>query len=77
MTAGAEAAGRTEAETRMALGLAARGGLCGRCRLARLVENARGSRFVLCESPETAKYPGQPVLSCPWFERPAGDVGRI
>lgn len=68
---------RTEAEQQMALGLAARGGLCARCRFSRLVENDRGSAFVLCGHPEPPKYPGQPVLTCVGFERPGGDVGRV
>jgi len=68
---------RTEAETRMALGLAARGGLCGRCRFPRLVENDRGSTFVLCTHPDLPRYPAQPVITCGAFERPEGDVGRV
>lgn len=67
---------RSRAQVRTALGLAARGGLCGRCRFPRLIETCRGSAFVLCTHPGQPRYPTVPVLSCPAFEREDGGVGR-
>jgi hypothetical protein len=35
----------------------------------RVVQNRRGSRFVLCQNEAIAlKYPPQPVLECPGYE---------
>lgn len=49
------------------------GGLCARCRHARCIESDRGSVFVLCglarEDGRFSRYPPQPVVSCPGFER--------
>ena len=46
--------------------------LCERCRWLREVISGKGSRFLLCELARTdarfAKYPPQPVGSCPGFE---------
>ncbi len=42
-------------------------GLCGNCKHAGPVQNARGSRFVLCQAHRThqlPKYPALPVLQC-------------
>lgn len=50
------------------LGIAARGGLCGRCARARLVESDKGTDYLLCEDPELPKYPTLPVLTCGFFE---------
>jgi hypothetical protein len=45
-----------------------RAGLCANCRLARRVESARGSKFILCElsasDPAFPKYPRLPVIEC-------------
>jgi hypothetical protein len=36
----------------------------------RPVENRRGSRFVLCRNEAIAvKYPRQPVIECPGYDR--------
>ena len=51
-----------------ALVRAARGGLCGGCRHARLVRSSHESVFVRCTRPELPKYQGQPVLRCGYFE---------
>lgn len=41
----------------------------------REIVSGRGSRFVLCkkaqEDPRFAKYPPQPLLACPGYERRA------
>ena len=54
--------------------------LCERCRWLREVISGKGSRFLLCErsrvDPQFAKYPPQPVASCPGFEPTAGDPPR-
>lgn len=51
-------------------------GLCGRCRWARVVESARGSRFLRCaRSDDDDRYPryrALPVLTCPGFEERGG-----
>jgi len=51
----------------------ARFGLCPRCRHVKTVTSERGSTFLLCrksaEDPRYPKYPPQPVVSCPGFER--------
>jgi hypothetical protein len=60
-------------EDRLALIKAARGGLCGVCRWAKLVRSSRASLFALCSHPELPRYPGQPVLSCALFEEVAGE----
>ena len=43
-------------------------GLCARCRHARDVTSARGSRFVLCGwsavEPQYPRYPPLPVIAC-------------
>jgi len=43
-------------------------GLCGDCQHARLIESAKGSRFLLCRLSESdarfPKYPRLPVLRC-------------
>jgi hypothetical protein len=47
-------------------------GLCRDCLHRRLVETARGSRFVLCErsriDPRFPRYPALPVVGCAGFE---------
>ena len=47
-------------------------GLCFDCRFARLVENRRGSAFLMCEraktDPEYVKYPHLPVALCKGYE---------
>ncbi|HEV3481392.1 MAG TPA: hypothetical protein VGR97_03595 [Candidatus Acidoferrales bacterium] len=52
-----------------------RAGLCAKCRFARRIESARGSKFILCElsasDPAFPKYPRLPVIECP------GYVGRV
>lgn len=58
-------------EDRLDLIRAARSGLCGVCRWARLVRSSRGSLFVMCSHPELPRYGAQPVLSCARFERVA------
>jgi len=49
-----------------------RNGLCDSCRHQRLVPNARGSVFSLCErsrhDPGYPRYPRIPVLACPGHE---------
>ena len=51
-------------------------GLCGSCSFARVIENARDSRFYLCRRAETdpayRKYPRLPVPACEGFERRGG-----
>ncbi|MBI3732317.1 MAG: hypothetical protein HY259_02530 [Chloroflexi bacterium] len=46
-------------------------GLCGQCHYCRLVKNARGSQFYLCQfseiDPRYARYPRLPVLRCEAF----------
>lgn len=56
-----------DADDRAALARAARGGLCGACRHARLVRTSRDSVFARCTHPEPPKYPPQPVLRCAAF----------
>lgn len=42
--------------------------LCESCVFMRLVENRRGSRFLLCLNDMIqTKYPRQPVLACPGY----------
>lgn len=47
--------------------------LCARCRHVETITSARGSTFLRCglqrSDPRFPKYPPQPVLSCPGFER--------
>ncbi|MCI0706079.1 MAG: hypothetical protein L0Y80_01160 [Ignavibacteriae bacterium] len=47
-------------------------GLCSHCANARVIENPRGSTFILCtlseSDPRFPKYPRLPVLSCDGFE---------
>jgi hypothetical protein len=47
-------------------------GLCARCQHVRVIENRRGSRFLLCErsteDPSFPRYPRLPVLQCRGFE---------
>lgn len=51
-------------------------GLCAECAFHRVVENARGSRFWLCErsrfDARFPRYPQLPVLACAGY-RPARD----
>ena len=46
--------------------------LCERCRHVRVIENAKGSRFLLCRRSESEpaypKYPPQPVVECRGFQ---------
>jgi hypothetical protein len=46
-------------------------GLCASCEHKKIVENERGSRFVMCRlsktDPSFPKYPALPVLSCPGY----------
>jgi hypothetical protein len=48
-------------------------GLCADCQHARLIESAKGSRFLLCQlsecDPRFPKYPRLPVLSCRGYTR--------
>jgi hypothetical protein len=48
-------------------------GLCPDCRHVRAIHSERGSTFWLCErsrgEPIYPKYPPQPRVSCPGFER--------
>lgn len=44
---------------------AARGGLCSRCRFARLVTSSKGNTLVMCRHEALPKYLPQPVLECP------------
>ena len=50
-----------------------RSGLCPECRHVKRVESERGSTFLLCRKsaadPRFPKYPPQPVVSGPGFER--------
>ncbi|MDQ3368022.1 MAG: hypothetical protein M3680_21565 [Myxococcota bacterium] len=41
--------------------------LCHRCSHLRLVPNARGSVFLMCEHPELPKYAPQPIRACRGF----------
>lgn len=47
--------------------------LCELCRHVRVIESAKGSRFLLCKrserEPEFPKYPPQPVVECRGFQR--------
>ncbi|MDD9932240.1 MAG: hypothetical protein OXT09_01475 [Myxococcales bacterium] len=57
------------------------GGLCESCRHRRVLESARGSRFLLCRMAEHdaayRKYPALPVTSCPGYgAEPRTDAGR-
>ena len=49
------------------------GGLCPECRHVRTITSERGSTFWLCElskrDPTFPRYPPQPRMSCPGFER--------
>jgi hemoglobin len=53
-------------------------GLCGRCRWARTIVSARGSRFLRCgradDDPAFARYPALPVRSCAGFEAERGAI---
>jgi hypothetical protein len=55
-------------------------GLCDGCRHQRIVRNARGSTFSLCERSLTdlayARYPRVPVLDCRGFDGRDADVQR-
>lgn len=48
-------------------------GLCPQCRHVKQVSSERGSTFLLCRKSAAdaryPKYPPQPVVSCPGFER--------
>jgi len=48
-------------------------GLCADCVHARIIESAKGSKFLLCQrsasDPSYPKYPRLPVLSCPGHEQ--------
>jgi hypothetical protein len=50
-----------------------RTGLCAKCRFARQVESARGSKFILCElsvsDPAFPKYPRLPVIECAGYSQ--------
>jgi hypothetical protein len=51
--------------------------LCQSCAFVREVKGRHGQRYLLCENPEiAAKYPAQPVLACPGFERGGGITPR-
>ena len=55
-------------------------GLCASCGFARVVVNARGSRFLMClrsrEDARFPKYPPLPVLRCAGYEaRDEGEDG--
>jgi hypothetical protein len=43
-------------------------GLCAKCRFARPIESARGSKFILCELSASdaafPKYPRLPMIEC-------------
>jgi hypothetical protein len=49
-------------------------GLCPKCRFARRIESARGSKFILCElsaiDPAFPKYPRLPVIECAGYLPP-------
>jgi hypothetical protein len=46
--------------------------LCLSCRFVREVHGRAGRRYLLCRNEAiAAKYPHQPVLACPGFERRA------
>jgi hypothetical protein len=51
-----------------------RAGLCAKCRFARRIESARGSKFILCElsatDPAFPKYPRLPVIECAGYLPP-------
>jgi hypothetical protein len=54
-------------------------GLCSSCVNARVIENRRGSRFIMCELSKTdsrfPKYPPLPVIRCTGYQpRGASDV---
>ena len=48
-------------------------GLCSDCRQARVIENQRGSVFLMCERSKTdaqfAKYPHLPMMACEGYEK--------
>ncbi len=48
--------------------------LCHRCRFLRLVENVRGSVFLMCQEPTLPKYGPQPVRSCRGFSPVDGGI---
>ena len=54
-------------------------GLCARCRHVRIVTNARGSRFYLCQmsfvDPAFPRYPPIPVVQCRGFDPAVPDRG--
>jgi hypothetical protein len=44
--------------------------LCGSCSFVREVPGRHAQRYLLCQNPIVAdKYPRQPVLVCPGYER--------
>jgi hypothetical protein len=49
------------------------GGLCSECRHTRIIRSEKGSVFVMCgrakTEPRFPRYPPQPVVGCPGFER--------
>lgn len=48
-------------------------GLCVICRFMRVINNARGSAYFLCERSKTdaqfVKYPALPVIVCEGYEK--------
>jgi hypothetical protein len=49
--------------------------LCPTCCFVRLVRGRRGQTYVLCRNEKIeAKYPRQPVLSCPGYEPGGGEA---
>ncbi|MGH9440786.1 MAG: hypothetical protein ACRD16_00770 [Thermoanaerobaculia bacterium] len=48
-------------------------GLCGTCRLARMVRSDRGASFFRCERSDSdrsyARFPVLPVFECPGYDR--------
>lgn len=52
---------------------ATREGLCASCRFVRIIETAKGSRFLLCERSKDderfPRYPSQPRMECAGFQR--------
>ena len=54
--------------------------LCEGCRSLRVVLTPKGSRFLLCERSKDdhrfAKYPRQPVFSCPGYVEKRQDVSN-
>lgn len=54
-------------------GLSVAVGLCLKCQYVRMVKNARGSVFFLCEKSKTdaqfPKYPAMPIIACPGYQK--------